>query len=98
MWREFSQIQVGFYIADVLDAVFSVKGLMQIGQIAYDLGCSLKTLWPQHGQVNIYPHFMIERPYMDSSSFANNPSSSREVRLLTYIRSRTAAPVPGAGP
>ena len=32
------------------------------------------------------------RPYMDSSSFANNPSSGREVRLLTYIRSRAAAP------
>lgn len=37
-------------------------------------------------------------PYMDSSSFANNPSSGREVRLLTYIRSRATAPAPGAGP
>jgi hypothetical protein len=40
----------------------------------------------------------IEGPYMDSPSFANNPTSGREVRLLTYIRSRTAASASDAGP
>ena len=38
------------------------------------------------------PRYLTERLYMDSSSFANNPYSGCEVRLLTYIRSRTAAP------
>jgi hypothetical protein len=41
---------------------------------------------------------LYNNPYMDSSSFANNPSSGRKVRLLTYIRSRSTAPAPGAGP
>ena len=31
-------------------------------------------------------------------SFANNPSSGHEVRLLTYIRSYSAAPVPVLDP
>ncbi len=69
------------------------------------LGTSVSSSWPTGTlqlaalqQKNICYCSQCQGPYMDSSSFANNPSSGREVRLLTYIRSRTAAPAPGAEP